>query len=448
MMRYLSLWVCLAACAGKAPPESPTPASGAPSPWESAPGTEPAPGAGPQPVAPATPAPPASAKGPSVEDAVGLLGRDSGVDDRAALELLTRLASAENPDAVVLSNLGVAQYRTGDPRAAEATWKKAIEKDRGAGAAWAGLAVSALEAGRWNESVATARSGVAAAPDNTAVRVALIEALRRSGDTAGAVAEARAALLQDAFALPVHNAMGLAYLGQGELALARFVFEKALGSVPGADKDAEIRANLGRVYLASGDRLLARAAFTEALALDDRNLPSQVQLGRMLVQDHAYAQALPLLERATAADSSQSGVWVDLAIAQRGVNQLAAAETSYRKALATNPSDPAPLLNLAILFGDYNKDYSAGQNAAQDYVKAGGPLADQAKELMDDLKREARDADRRRKAEEDKRDKDSQRQKDSTPVEAPPPEAPPTEAPPEPTPSETPPPTEGEVVPP
>jgi Flp pilus assembly protein TadD len=342
---------------------------------------------------------------------------------------LNQLAPLRPNDPVVHTNLGVALYRTGDIRAAESAFKKALDLDRTQGEAWAGLAVAALDAGGVNEAVATARQGVASAPRSTAVRVALVEALRRSGDGAAAVTAAQEALAQDAFALPLHNAMGLAYLDRGEPELARFVFEKALGSVPGADKNAEIRCNLGRVYLAVGDRILARVAFAEALQLDDRNLPAQVQLGRMYVQDHAYLQALPLLERAAAQDPDNVGLLVDLGIALRGVSRYEDAEAAYRKAIALNPTDPTPLLNLAILLGDYKKDFAGGQSAANDYVKRGGTDTVRAKELADDLKREARDADRRRKAAEDAQ-KQQRRGESQPPPDAPPVEPPPAETPP------------------
>lgn len=424
-MRSLTLLLGMACAPKPAPPEAAPSSSPSASstPWDAA-----APQAAPTAEAPA-PAAPTSA-GPGPEAAADLLARNDAASDRAALEMLNRMAPLRPADATVQANLGVALYRVGEVRSSEASFKKALDLDRTLGEAWAGLAIAALDAGRVNEAVATARQGVASAPKNTAVRVALVEAIRRSGDGAAAVAEAKAALAQDAFALPLHNAMGLAYLDQGELALARFVFEKALGSVPGADKDAEIRCNLGRVYLAAGDRILARVAFTEALQLDDRNLVAQVQLGRMYVVDHAYAQALPLLERAALVDADNVGLLVDLGIALRGVGRLDDAEGAYRKAVALNPTDPTPLLNLAILLGDYKKDYAAGQDAANDYVKRGGADPARAKELADDLKREARDADRRRKAEEDKQKQ--QRRQDTPEPEAPPVETPPADAPPAP----------------
>ncbi len=408
------------------------------------------------PDAAASPAPVASAPAPAADGRAALEGpalllqRGDPAADRQALEALEALARVRPKDPWVLVNLGVARYKTGDRTGANDAWNVALDLDRTMGAAWVGLVAIALDEGRNAEALQFARQGVAAVPSDPRVRAALVEALRRGGNVPGALAEAKEGLAQAATSLELQNALGLAFLANGDLPLARFVFEKALSGTPGADKDASLRANMGRVYQQMGDAFRARAAFTEALALDAGNRTAQTEMARLYLDDHAYNEALALLERAAKSDPNNAALQLDLGIALRGTGALAEAEAAYRRALTLDPGDPAPYLNLGILLGDYLKRYGEGMDALQDYIKRGGPESERAKAILDDLKREMRDSERRKKAEADRKEREATREEqkkllkgetpdrplepppDETtpPVEGPPPEAPPPDQPP------------------
>jgi tetratricopeptide (TPR) repeat protein len=191
--------------------------------------------------------------------------------------------------------------------------------------------------------------------------------------------------------------------------LAKFVFRKGIDGVPGGGEDAWLHTNLGRAFLVQDDRVTARFFLEKAVELDRTGVPGLVYLSRIYLDDRNYAEAVPLLERAHERDPENHGVMVNLGLAYRGVGRLQDAERLYRQALAQLPSDPSPLMNLAILYGDYQKDYDRAVTTLREYVTARGPDAARAEEYIEEFEKEKGRAQRRRQAEEDARRREQER---------------------------------------
>ena len=105
------------------------------------------------------------------------------------------------------------------------------------------------------------REAIEKFPESIALRVALVEMYRQGGELSRAVDEAKSALKVRADSIELYNSMGLSYMDMGSLGLARFVFQKAMSAVSGAEENAYLACNLGRVYQLEGETALARAFY-------------------------------------------------------------------------------------------------------------------------------------------------------------------------------------------
>ena len=244
------------------------------------------------------------------------------------------------------------------------------------------------------------RKAIAENPDDIVLREALVSGLVEAGELDRAIEAAKSALQVNTQSIQLYNSLGLAYLNRGEAALARFVYEKARNTVQGADENAAIHANLGRVLRMQEDLPNARFHLTKAVELDDRYLPALVYLSDLYMEDRNYGDASGLLEKARALDPRNFWVLVNLGVAYRGMQEFDKAQAAYEAAMAINAENPDPHFNLGILNGDHRKEYADGIKALETYVAMGGAEAERANEYIESLQKEKRRADRRKQREE------------------------------------------------
>lgn len=345
-----------------------------------------------------------------VNEAADLLDEEaSAADIHRAIGLLEQAVSREPENPVVRLDLGVARHRAGDLVGAQREYQAAVGQDQSLGDAWLHLGQILLELGRAGEAESTWRAGLRNDPAHGLLRVALIDRLRTTGRVDEAIEEAKAALQVNADSVEVYNAMGLCWQDKGDLVLARFVYQKALAGIPGADENAWLHLNLGWTYYLEDKAPLAVKELERALELDPYLVPALVNLSRIYLEDRNYEDTVPLLERALEKAPDDPGVQMNLGIAYRGVGQYEQAEKAYRRVMELEPGNPAPWMNLGILFGDYTKDYDAAIEAFGQYVSANGPQAEQAREYMEMVEREKKRVEKRKKAEEDRKRREAER---------------------------------------
>ncbi len=388
----------LAGCPSKTPPESPTPQP------------EPTATAG-APSAPA-PAPAPRARSQSIDDtmavAADLIEKGGSANLEKAIAQLESLTLKDN-SGLARFNLGVAYHKRGDLNRAMNQYQAVIASDPTNGSAWLYLGKIQEQQGIYSAAVNNYRSGIRNDPENMDLRVALVAALRSDGKVTEAIAEAKEALKVNALSLPVYNNLGLAYLDSGDFTLAKFTFQKALQSIEGAELNAYLKTNLGWAFYREGNRPAATRYLEEAVSLDDELVPALVYLSRVYMDDHNYGDTVPLLERAAKKDPSNADVQLTLGVAYRGVERLDDAKSSYEKALTLDPTNPAPHFNLGILLGDYNKEYDAAIAAFNQYIDAGGPESAVASEYIADISKEKARAEKRAKADADRKVRDAER---------------------------------------
>ncbi len=373
-----------------------------------------------------------------INDAVDLLERGGDESVTRAKEILEGVLVEEPDNAVAHLDLGIAHQRLGNMSEARISYQRASDADSENGDAWLYLGLAQMASDREDLGLATIRSGIRRAPDHNGLRAALVQALRESGELDEAIAEAREALKFNSNNLALYNNLGLAYMDKGDLELAKFVFRKGIDGVPEGRNDAWLHTNLGRTFLIENDLTTARFYLEKAVEFDPNGIPGLVYLSQVYLDDRNFADALPLLERAYAADPTNHGVMVNLGVTYRGVERFDDAERLYKAALTEDPANVEPQLNLAILVGDYLKDYERAITLLEGYVERGGDESAAAGEYISDFEKEKRRAARRRQADADAEARDAERLRReellreaeaSAPTAPAGPESPPTETP-------------------
>jgi tetratricopeptide (TPR) repeat protein len=352
------------------------------------------------------------------------------------LEAITR----DDPrNAVAFQNLGVARVRLGDLAGAKTALDTATKLQPDSAVGWLYLGSVHERMGQLSAAVDAYRAGTTYAPDDVACRVALANGLRRLGRPTEAIEASKQALRVNTQSLEAYDALGLAHLDLGQLDLARFVFEKAVGGVSGGTTNASLLCNLGWTFYRQGDVPTAEARLREAIALDPNLVRARVYLARILYENRDYNGMVSELEVARTLDPKNADVLVNLGIAYRGLGRVPEAAAAWEGALTLDPTSPEPWFNLGILSGDNKKEYDLALSQLEKYVAAGGSEVARAQAYIAAFQKEKDRAEK-------KRQKDAETEKRKAEVEerkrlleqAPPPEAPapppaPTEAPPAPT---------------
>ncbi len=329
------------------------------------------------------------------------------LDDAAAS--LKQALSLEPDRLDAKLNLGVAMHLQGDLSGARTQYEGVLASHPGEERAWLYLGDVKAKQGDMSGAAATYREGLQQLPESMPLHVALIGVLRNQGRPNEAITAAKTALAVNSNAIDVYNNFGLAYMDLGNLTLARFIFQKALQSVPNADDNAYIHCNLGWVAYLDGDVYLATQELQRAVELDPELVPALVYLSRIYMDDKNFADTISLLETAASLTPDNADVQITLGVAYRGVGRLDEAEKAYRKALALDPGNPAPHFNLGVLLGDYRKDYDAAIAEFTTYVSAGGEKAELAQEYISEVEKEKKRAEKRAQAQAEKAKRDAER---------------------------------------
>ncbi len=327
----------------------------------------------------------------------------------AAIALLEEAAERFPDAAIAHHNLGIAKWYAGDLGGAQRSLERARGLDESVVETWTQLGRTMAARGDMAGASQLFEEAIEKFPESIALRVALIEMYRQGGDLSRAVDEAKSALKVRADSIELYNSMGLSYMDMGSLGLARFVFQKAMSAVSGAEENAYLACNLGRVYQLEGKTALARAFYDKALVLDPTLLPAQVYLSEVYMADRNYEGVVELLERTALADPNNAEVQLILGVAYRGVGRHEDSAVAYRRASELKPTDLSPWFNLGILYGDHVKDYDASLEAFQRYIQEGGAEADRAQQYIKEVERERTRAEKRRKAEEDRKKREAER---------------------------------------
>jgi Tfp pilus assembly protein PilF len=159
-------------------------------------------------------------------------------------------------------------------------------------------------------------------------------AAQRAGLRDEAARAEQAAIALDPKNGAAHNGLGLLLIQDNRIDAARRAFESAVAADPSS---AEYLANLGHAKRASGDRAGAEASYRAALQSDPDAADALNGLGVLLVETERAREAVPVLERAAAAEPGFWEARLNLVIAHQTAGNGEAAAVAYRAVLAGAP---------------------------------------------------------------------------------------------------------------
>jgi len=134
---------------------------------------------------------------------------------------------------------------------------------------------------------------------------------------------------------------------RSEPAAAIAAFERALKIAPG---NPSLLVNLGLQYDALGDATRAERCYREVLARRPDEIAALANLSYLLFAQERFAEALEVYDRIVAnAPDAPAEVWNNRGVCQKSTQNSAAAEQSFRRALALQPDSPQVLANLGFL---------------------------------------------------------------------------------------------------
>jgi tetratricopeptide (TPR) repeat protein len=335
-------------------------------------------------------------------------------DPAAAQESLADLGRLimEAPDRVeVPYNMGLAYHQMGNIHNAKRYYLKATQLDPELTRAWLNLGVLAEEQGDYRRALQHYRAGLRAKPDAGRLVVGVVRSLRALGRNTDAIREAKTSLKKDAENIEVYNVLGLVYLDMGQPDLAAFIYDQARLNITGADNNATLHSNLGRVHLARGAGFDARKEFEKALALDPQQVPALMFMAHQMMDNHDWSAVAGVLERARALEPDNASIRINLGIAYRGLKKYELSRQEYEKAIELNGENLDPYLNLALLLGNHVGDIDAGISSIQAYRTRGGANRARADQILKDLEKRKADSERAAKYQRD-RDADAKKAKE------------------------------------
>ena len=141
--------------------------------------------------------------------------------------------------------------------------------------------------------------------------------------------------------------LGNAFGERDEPAAAMAVFERALKLAPG---NPSLLNNLGLQLDAIGEPDRAERCYRDVLAQRPGEIAALANLAHLLFMQARYGEALELYDRLVAgAPDAPTEVWNNRGVCQKSMRDSAAAEESFRRALAMQPDSPQVLANLGFL---------------------------------------------------------------------------------------------------
>ena len=158
-----------------------------------------------------------------------------------------------------------------------------------------------------------------------------------------------------------HFLMGSSYLEEGNatLALQEFLLAEKADS-----KRADIHAGLGRAYMAKGAYTQAEKHYLEAFNLTGGEPKYQNNLGALYLSMERYQDAAEAF-RAAAENllfSNPEVAWTGLGVAHFQMNDYAAAERYYQRAMEENPAYFQPHYRLGMLYFAQDRPVEAAES--------------------------------------------------------------------------------------
>lgn len=307
---------------------------------------------------------------------------------KAALEMATKAVAAEK-NADSLGALAAADARLGDTKAANAAADQAIAAGATNAAAHAGKGDAQMASGQAVEAVAEYRKAVELDPKNATAYTGLAYALV----AAGKATEGRAAALKateiDKNSGPAFASLGYAISAEKNFNGADASWSDAIAQAQQgaflAPKNPQVHMVVAKLFEARGNYDQAAVAYQNALNADAGFTPARTALtkakfrkgdidgalkeaaelvkanpesaeangmyGEFLARKGQYKEAIPALEKATAAMPKDKDAWAILAHSYHMTRSFEDGKNAYARAVELNPTSNDIKSNYGLLLG-------------------------------------------------------------------------------------------------
>jgi len=189
----------------------------------------------------------------------------------------------------------------------------------------------------WRDSITYFAHLARVSPDAPKVRYCYGEALDRSGRTAEAAEQYRAALALKRDYAQAHNNLATLLAAEGRLQEAMLHYQAAIDAAP-----ASFRAynNYGVALVQGGRPAAAVDMFEHAVALKPTFVDARFNLGRTLAGQNRFAEAIVQLQEAHRLRPGDAEILYNLALAFELAGRPADALDAYRRVRTLDPAYP------------------------------------------------------------------------------------------------------------
>ncbi len=308
---------------------------------------------------------------------------------KAALDMATRAVAAEK-NAHSLGTLASVDAHIGDVKAALAAADEAIAAGPASSVAHEGKADALFASGQAAESIASYRKAIELDPSNTAAQVGLTYALVATNKAT----EAKAVALK---ATQLNKGSGAAFAALGYAISAEKNFngtdpswtdaiaQAQQGAFLSQNRDPQVQMVVAKLFEARGNYDQAQVAYQAALTADPGFTPAKTAIiktkflrgdidgalkdagelvkanpespeankmyGEFLARKGQYKEAIPPLEKATAAMPTNADAWAILAHSYHMTRSFEDGKNAYAKAVELNPTNNDIKSNYGLLLG-------------------------------------------------------------------------------------------------
>ncbi|MGA9888173.1 MAG: tetratricopeptide repeat protein [Candidatus Acidiferrales bacterium] len=349
--------------------------------------------AAPPPCVAQSPAPPRQGTSPNRSAAPSALPKPCLLPEHASEQLASLLETVkDHPTAGAYNTLGALYAAAGEVRCAIPAFQLSLQMDNKNWEAHYNLALALLTVRDPARATAELRAAIAEKPDSASAHFALgtllynekklapaatefdavikidpnfpggvisrAQVLIAQGNSAAAVALLESALAQPPPAeqlVPVTVALGLAYSQTGDAPKAAQTLQQLVATHPDS---ADAHMGLGTVYAETEPANLeaAVAEFRDALRLDRTKDEARLALGRALISQQKYSDALVPLREYTEHEPRDFQGYYAAGLAYRGLRQWDSSIASLQKAARLDPESYEVRYELGVVLA------GAGQN--------------------------------------------------------------------------------------
>ncbi len=287
-------------------------------------------------------------------------------------------------------NLGLAYFKANNMIQASKSLEMATRQDPELGEAWVLLAQSYQRQRRSGAAMDAYEQCVQHVPSNVDCRLGQVQtALDNREDPARVIERIREILRINSTSIGAYVMLSQAYMRQGDPKLARFALNKAKQANPMADLSPTLHCNLGMIYREMGLQYDAIAEFERAIELDPSHVQSLVNLANVKILNLDFEGAQSLSQAAVNADATHVSARLALGIAKRGLGDLDGSKAVFDGLLAEDPSNTDAMYALAVLYGDYIRDWPKAIEQYEELISRTPGIAedDPLYTYLEDIKR-------------------------------------------------------------